>query len=249
MTPIKQKERSPSTMLQRLDAEIRSCVRCADSLIQCDVNPPSRPEKVVPRPILSTPFSASIMLIGQAPSLTEYDSGLPFQGQAGNGIRSLFAACDVRLHEFDSVVYQTSAAKCFPGRKLNKKGRPEERQPDGTMLRMCSGFLRSQIEIVNPRVVVCLGVVAAKAIDRLRGNPGRKLGNVVGTVEKWGDRRIIFLAHTSPGSRFLNDEENKRLQAQGQRHLEHTVGLLRESGSLIRARPDRPTAGACADLD
>lgn len=239
MTVNTQDEPSRSTALEDLDVEIRVCVRCADSLAKHPVNPPSRPEKVVPRPILSTPFSASIMLIGQAPGLTEYDRGLPFQGQAGSGIRSLFAACGVRPDEFDRVVYQTSSAKCFPGRKQNGS-RWEDRQPDGTMLQMCSGFLKSQIEIVNPRVVVCLGGVAAKVIDRLRGQPVRGLGNVVGTVEEWGDRYIIFLAHTSPGSRFLNEEENKRLQARGQRLLEHAVGQLRESGSLIRAQSDRP---------
>ncbi|MBN8977672.1 MAG: hypothetical protein J0I08_14435 [Rhizobiales bacterium] len=239
MTVNPRDEPSFSTELEHLDAEIRGCVRCANILAEHPANPPSRPEIVVPRPILSTPFSASIMLIGQAPGLTEYDSGLPFQGPAGSGIRGLFAECGVRLDEFDRVVYQTSAAKCFPGRKQN--GRHwEDRQPDPKMLQMCSGFLRNQIEIVDPRLVVCLGGVAAKAIDRLRGYPIRVLGDVVGTVEEWGDRYIIFLAHTSPGSRFLNEEKNKRLQARGQRLLEHAVGLLRESGGLIRGQSDRP---------
>jgi uracil-DNA glycosylase family 4 len=222
-------------MLEQLDAEIRACARCADRLALHPVNPPRRLEKVVPRPVLSTPFSAAIMLIGQAPGLTEYDCGLPFQGQAGKEIRSLFAKCGVRSDEFDRVVYQTSAVKCFPGRKSNKD-RWEDRPPDPKMLQICSGFLSSQIDIANPHVLVCLGGVAAKAIDNLRGYPNRKLGDVVGKTEEWGDRYIIFLAHTSGNSRFLNNEENRRRQRQGERLLRHAVGMLRDSGSLVRAR-------------
>lgn len=220
-------------MLEQLDAEIRACSRCADGLALHPVNPPCRLEKVVPRPVLSTPFSAAIMLIGQAPGLTEYDSGLPFQGQAGKEIRSFFAACGVSSDEFDRVVYQTSAVKCFPGRKANK-GRWEDRQPDSKMLQICSDFLRSQIDMVNPHILVCLGGVAAKAIDNLRGYPGRKLGEVAGNVEEWGDRYIVFLAHTSRSSRFLNDEENRRRQRQGELLLKQAVGILREAGNLVR---------------
>lgn len=173
------------------------------------------------------------MLIGQAPGLTEYDSHLPFQGPAGAEIRAFFSACGVHPDEFDHVVYQTSAVKCFPGRKQNKD-RWEDRPPDSKMLQACSKFLLDQLEIVNPHILVCLGRFAAVALDNLRGRPSRKLGDVVGTVEEWCDRYIVFLAHTSGASHFLNEEKNKRRQNQGQRLLKHAVGMLRESGHLIR---------------
>jgi uracil-DNA glycosylase family 4 len=224
------------TTLEQLDAKIRSCAVCAERLARHPVNPPGRTENVVPRPVLSEPFSASIMLVGQAPGLSEYDSGLPFQGQAGTEIRAFFSTCGVQPVEFDHVVYQTSAVKCFPGRKKNKD-RWEDRQPDGKMLQACSGYLQSQLEIVDPHVIVCLGGIGADALDKLRGRPSRKLGDVVGKVEEWGNRYIVFLAHTSGASRFLNDEENKRRQNQGQWLLKHAVGMLRESGHLIRIRP------------
>ncbi|QDM27077.1 hypothetical protein FNL56_13870 [Tardiphaga sp. vice304] len=220
-------------ILEELDDEIRACTRCANRLGGHPVNPPGRLEEVVPRPVLSMPFSAAIMLIGQAPGLTEYDCGRPFQGPAGQDIRSLFAGCGVHPDEFDRVVYQTSAVKCFPGRKLNKD-RWEDRPPDGKMLRMCSGFLQRQIDVVNPYILVCLGGVGANAIDVLRGRPSRKLGDVVGKVEEWGDRYIIFLAHTSGVSRFLNSEENKDRQNEGKRILTHKIGTLRDSRHLMR---------------
>jgi uracil-DNA glycosylase family 4 len=185
---------------------------------------------------MSKPFSASIMLVGQAPGLTEFDLGRPFQGPAGTEIRTFFANCGVHPNEFDRVVYQTSAAKCFPGRKQNKD-RWEDRPPNGKMLLACSGFLQRQIAIVNPHIIVCMGSVAANALDKLRGRSTRNLSDVVGEVEEWGDRYIVFLAHTSGASRFLNDDKNKCRQNQGQRLLKHAVGMLRESGHLIRMRP------------
>lgn len=226
-------EAPPPGMLDALDTEIRACVRCADNLARYPVNPPIRLHKVVPRPVLSTPFSASIMLIGQAPGLTEYDSGQPFQGPAGQDIRSFFVDCGVRPDEFDRVVFQTSAVKCFPGRKLNG-ARWEDRQPDGKMLRTCSDFLRRQIDVVNPHILVSLGGVAANAVDNLRGGARRKLGDVVGKVEEWGDRSIIFLAHTSGASRFLNKDENKARQNEGKRLLTHKIRMLRDSQHLMR---------------
>lgn len=222
-------------MIEQLDAEIRACTRCANCLERHPVNPPGKAENVVPRPILSKPFSASVMLVGQAPGLSEYQSGLPFQGQAGSAIRALFAACGVQPNEFDHVVYQTSAVKCFPGRKLDR-GSWKDRPVDRAMKRSCSGFLKNQIDVVNPHVLVCMGGVAADALDEIRGRPSRKLGDVVGTREEWGDRYIIFLAHTSGASFFLNGERNKRLQERGCKLLKLAVGILRNSDHLIRAR-------------
>lgn len=223
------------TTLEQLDAKIRSCALCADQLSRHSVNPPARLENVVPRPVLSAPFSASIMLVGQAPGLAEYDTGLPFHGQAGSAIRSLFASCGVQLNEFDKVVYQTSAVKCFPGRKPNKD-RWEDRQPDGQMLRSCSTFLYSQLEIIDPLIIVCLGLTGAKAIDRLRGLRSRQMGKILGTIEEWGHRKVIYLTHTSGANRLLNSEAHKRCQAEGQRRLKHAVEMLRNSGRLFRAQ-------------
>jgi uracil-DNA glycosylase family 4 len=187
----------------------------------------------VPRPVLSKPQPAPIMLVGQAPGLTEYDSGLPFQGPAGAEIRTLFYACGVQPDEFDDIVYQTSAVKCFPGRKLNN-GRWEDRQPNSGMLRSCAAFLREQVEVVDPLIIVCLGLVGAKAIDGLRGLSNRKMGDLLGTIEEWGRRKVIYLTHTSGTNRLLNSEENKLRQADGQRQFRHALEMLRNSGHLIR---------------
>ena len=104
-----------------LDWEIRSCTRCAALLAAHPENPPTAMRSVVPRPVLSPPMRAPLMLVGQAPGLTEYTTGSPFSGQAGHAIRQLFSSCGVPFMDFDRLVYQTSAVKCFPagGRTAN----------------------------------------------------------------------------------------------------------------------------------
>jgi uracil-DNA glycosylase family 4 len=217
--------------LAELDAQIRSCTRCSGILASHPVNPPHRPELVVPRPILSKPFSAPIMLVGQAPGLSEYDTGLPFQGPAGQGIRQLFTSCGIQPDEFDAVVYQTSAAKCFPGRKSNA-GRWEDRPPDSTMIKNCSPFLSRQIELVDPAVIVCLGITATRAVRNLMGRPSSSLTDVLGMAEDWDQRKVLFLTHTSGTNRLLNSESNKRRQGDGLRRLGQEIRVLRDLGRI-----------------
>lgn len=208
-----------------LESEIRSCTRCAMLLAVHPENPPRSMHGVLPKPIMSEPMRAPVMLIGQAPGLTEYETGRPFSGQAGDGIRKLFADCGVDPADFDRIVYQTSAVKCFPGRKKNKE-RWEDRQPSGVMLRYCSGFLERQINAVRPHLVVAMGGVATKAFDQIRGLPRRKLSDVLGTSESWQGITIVYLAHTSGGSRFLNDQANRIKQDRAKAILSSEVASL-----------------------
>jgi uracil-DNA glycosylase len=200
-----------SPKFYELDQEIRKCTRCAMVLNTHPENPPISTNRVHPRPILSEPMRAKVMLIGQAPGLTEYQTGRPFSGQAGGGIRQLFSECGITPRDFDQIVFQTSAVKCFPGRKRNKE-RWEDRPPCGEMRRSCSDFLKRQIDIIQPSLIVTLGAVAAEALDKIRALPRRTLSDVLGTSEKWQDIVIVKLAHTSGGSRFLNNPINRAKQ-------------------------------------
>lgn len=201
------------TELDILDREIRNCTKCASVLSAHPEDPPKVMRLVEPRPILSAPMQAPVMLIGQAPGLTEYRTGRPFSGPAGDGIRSIFSDCGLPRSEFDRTVYQTSAVKCFPGRRPNKD-RWEDRPPCPAMQRHCGLYLKQQIDVVRPSLIVAMGVVATAVLDRMRNIPVRKLSEVVGVSELWQDKTVVYLAHTSGGSRFLNDPENRAKQEQ-----------------------------------
>jgi uracil-DNA glycosylase len=98
------------------------------------------------------------MLIGQAPGPTEYERNAPFQGDAGVSIRALFSACG--LKDFDGIVYQTSVTKCFPGRRPKASS---DRKPSAQEIKNCSDFLVRQLDLLRPKLIVCLGELAWKS--------------------------------------------------------------------------------------
>ena len=216
--------------LRSLDREIRQCSRCSAILNRHPENPPYSHELVEPKPVLSEPIPAQVMLIGQAPGLTEYQTGRPFAGQAGGGIRRLFAECGLASDHFDRIVYQTSAVKCFPGRKQSKD-RWEDRVPCAAMRNSCSTFLRRQIDVVEPKIIVTLGIVAAQALDMIRGVNRRRMLDVLGTSDLWQQKTIVYLAHTSGGSRFLNLPANRAKQDRAKAILSSEFARLKMGAS------------------
>lgn len=106
---------------------------------------------------------ASIMFVGEAPGFHEDQQGVPFVGAAGQLLDRLLAEIGLRRDE----VYIANVLKCRP---------PGNRDPLPEEIESCKGFLRRQLELVDPRVVVTLGNFATKlllkrdvGITRLRG--------------------------------------------------------------------------------
>ncbi|WP_420825836.1 uracil-DNA glycosylase family protein [Thiocystis violacea] len=155
------------------------------------------------------------MVIGQTPGLTEYRTGRPFQGQAGKGIRGELSKLGV--HEFDRYVFSSAVAKCFPGRKHRKANDPsskcEDRQPPATMVNNCRLFLKRQVDLADPSIIITLGSTALKAYLEMSGQhvPAPRLENYVGKTEGWGKRIVVFFPHTSGSARWLNAHSNKLL--------------------------------------
>ena len=73
-----------------IDNAMRNCRKCANVFAQYPVDPRVNAACVEPRPIVTGILPKPVMLIGQAPGLTEYETGKPFQGDAGKGIRAIF---------------------------------------------------------------------------------------------------------------------------------------------------------------
>lgn len=197
------------------DAELSACRKCASYLAATPVDPTTSSRCVEPRPIVSGIRIKPILLIGQAPGITEYESGKPFQGQAGQKIREIFR--EVGVVDFDASVYSSAVVKCFPGRKLRKVGDPtskaEDRVPSAAMIRNCRPFLERQISLVNPQVIVTLGGLPLKAYLDVAGRtePRLTLDNFVGKSQDWNGRTVVFFPHTSGGARWLNSQENRAL--------------------------------------
>jgi uracil-DNA glycosylase len=107
----------------------------------------------------------------------------------------------------------------------------------------CRPFLLTQLKIVKPELLVLLGSFALKAYVELRGGKSRSavLGQYVGRVDHWGDKRVIALGHTSGRSLWPNEPANMMKQAQANQHLSSELTRL-ISGLKRKAEISQSTA-------
>jgi DNA polymerase len=115
---------------------------------------------------------AEIMFIGEGPGAEEDRQGRPFVGAAGQLLDRILAAAGWSRSE----IYIANIVKCRP---------PGNRQPQREEIETCLPLLQKQIELIAPRIIVCLGAVAGKAlikpdffITRERGK-WFKIGNIM----------------------------------------------------------------------
>lgn len=94
---------------------------------------------------------AKVILVGEAPGFYEDKEGIPFVGSAGKFLNKLLEVVSMKREE----IYIANILKCRPLK--NRDPLPEE-------IEACSPFLDRQIEIIKPKVVVCLGRFASKYI-------------------------------------------------------------------------------------
>jgi len=107
---------------------------------------------------------ANLMFVGEAPGADEDAQGEPFVGAAGQLLDKMIQAMGFERRD----VYICNVLKCRP---------PQNRNPETDEITACEQFLRKQIAIVQPRIIVALGKFAAQflcgestPITRLRGN-------------------------------------------------------------------------------
>lgn len=109
--------------------------------------------------------SARWMVIGEAPGQEEDRRGEPFVGRAGQLLNSMLAALGLARGE----VYIANILKCRP---------PNNRDPQADEVAHCESYLARQIELLAPRLILCVGRIAAQnllktqtPIGKLRGHP------------------------------------------------------------------------------
>jgi uracil-DNA glycosylase family protein len=104
------------------------------------------------------PRNAELMLVGEQPGDVEDREGRPFVGPAGRLLDRALAEADIGRER----VYVTNAVKHF--KWTRRGGRRIHDTPNEREMRACVPWLRAEIEVVEPAVVVCLGATAAKAL-------------------------------------------------------------------------------------
>ncbi len=108
--------------------------------------------------------NADLMLIGEAPGAEEDKQGIPFVGRAGKLLTDILKAINFEREE----VYIANILKCRP---------PNNRDPLPSEREVCKPYLYKQIELIKPKIILCLGKVASNvllnkndSLTKLRGD-------------------------------------------------------------------------------
>ena len=121
---------------------------------------------------------AQLVFVGEGPGADEDAQGLPFVGRAGKLLTQMIEAMGLERKD----VYICNVVKCRP---------PENRAPEPDEVATCSPYLLRQIDVIQPRVIVCLGAVAAKTL--LETNRG--ITQFRGQWLEWRGRKLMATYH------------------------------------------------------
>lgn len=133
---------------------------------------------------------ARIMMIGEGPGQVEDELGRPFVGPAGQLLSKMLQSVGLTREE----VYITNVVKCRP---------PRNRVPSAEECSACLGYLRGQVALIRPEIIVCLGKVAASAIIE----EDFKITKLRGSVY---ERKGFYIIPTFHPSALLRDESKKK---------------------------------------
>lgn len=132
---------------------------------------------------------ADLMFIGEGPGADEDLQGEPFVGKAGKLMNMAFETIGLKREE----VYIANIVKCRP---------PSNRNPEDDEARACLNYLRNQVILVKPQIIVLLGSVALKNIL------GKEYG-ITASRGKWIEKKGILYLPTWHPAALLRDETKK----------------------------------------
>lgn len=132
---------------------------------------------------------ADIMFIGEGPGADEDTQGEPFVGKAGKLMNMAFDMLGIKREE----VYIANIVKCRP---------PNNRNPQDDEAENCLDYLRNQVILIKPKIIVLLGSVALKNVL------GKEYG-ITASRGKWLERKGILYMPTWHPAALLRDENKK----------------------------------------
>ncbi len=134
--------------------------------------------------------NAEIIFIGEGPGYNEDKIGRPFVGRAGQLLDKMLGAINLKRED----VYIANIVKCRP---------PNNRNPLEEESNTCIEFLRWQVKIIDPTIIVCLGAIAAKNIIDKDFKITKDRGN-------WINRGKYSIIATYHPAALLRDEGKKK---------------------------------------
>ena len=132
---------------------------------------------------------ADLLFVGEAPGEQEDLSGTPFVGRAGQLLDKFLYAVDIKRED----VYIANILKCRPPK--NRDPLPEEEEA-------CIGYLREQVRLIQPKLIVCLGRISAMKLIK----PDYKITKEHGTWVQKGNYLMTAVYHPAA---LLRDPRKK----------------------------------------
>lgn len=133
--------------------------------------------------------NAKVMFIGEGPGADEDKEGVPFVGKAGQLMNKALDGLGIKREE----LYIANIVKCRP---------PSNRNPEQDEAESCLDYLRNQVILIKPKIIVLLGSIALKNI----------LGSeysITASRGKWIERKGIYYMPTWHPAALLRDENKK----------------------------------------
>jgi len=183
----------PNTLAQinRHIRDLSLCTRCAN---------------MIGPVVTGHPVHSPLMLIGQAPGKHEGSARKPFAWTAGKTLFAWFRAIGLDEDAFRRRVYMSAVCRCYPGKNSNRG----DRVPVRAEILNCSTWLKAEIQILNPRLIIPVGRLAIEQLI-----PVSRLSDVIGLVHRitvYGmTTDVVPLPHPSGASPWHRIEPGKRL--------------------------------------
>ena len=149
---------------------------------------------------------ADILFVGEAPGEQEDLSGIPFVGRAGQLLDKFLYAVDINRED----VYIANILKCRPPK--NRDPLPEEEDA-------CIGYLREQVALINPKVIVCLGRISAMRLIK----PDFKITKEHGQWFKKGNYLMTAVYHPAA---LLRDPRKKEDMLEDMKRIKEKISEI-----------------------
>lgn len=204
-------EVSCTHLLVDLHSRMRDCRLCLEEGYE-----------IFPRAIFSGGRGARLMVIGQAPGITEKEAGRPFNAGSGTRLFKWLGEAGVEETWFRDSQYMTAVTKCYPGRSQSGSG---DRIPTSSEQSFCRPYLDEEIILIDPELIIPVGRLAISIFY-----PNKvSLKDIIGTQKNVDGRWIVPLPHPSGASRWHQIEANRD-------HIGEAVALIRHHVEHIFAK-------------
>ncbi len=137
--------------------------------------------------------TADLLIIGEAPGATEDAKGEPFVGRAGQLLDAILVA--IKLQRAD--VFIANILKCRP---------PNNRDPLPDEVKLCTSYLKQQIELLKPKLIVAVGRIAANFLL----NTSDSMANLRGKTYSYGEQQTPLLVTYHPAYLLRSPREKAK---------------------------------------